>query len=209
MARPRSGLLIAIEGVDGTGKSTLQRGLTGLWESRGLLVSRFREPTTTRWGRAARLLSRRDPWTAALAFTRDRAHQKPRVERALARGAVVLLDRSFFSTLAYQGTELPRPERRRLEDMQEDATFRPDRVVLLDLPLSSALERIRRRGPSNDPTERRAVVRRAARAYRAMARRGEWTVVNACQTRPALVREVDRRLFPWMRRRIRVTRARA
>lgn len=209
MVDPRRGLLIAIEGVDGTGKSTLQRGLSRLWQSRGVLVSRFQEPTRTRWGRAARRLSRRDPWTAALAFTRDRAHQRPRVARALARGAVVLLDRSLFSTLAYQGTGLPRPERRRLERMQEDAAFWPDRVILLDLPVPSALERIRRRGTSKDPTERMGVVRRAARAYRAMARRRGWTVVSARQSRPALVREVDRRLFSWVRRRVRVSRARA
>jgi dTMP kinase len=201
MTGSRRGLLVAIEGIDGTGKTTLQHALARLWRSQGLPVVEMREPSSGPSGRRARRASERDPWTAAMAFTDDRRLQRSRVERALGRGRVILLDRSFYSTLAYQGSALPPARRRELEQAQLEATIVPDRVVLLDLPLAVARDRMERRGTAKDPTEHHEVLRRAARTYRQLARRHHWIVLDARREARTLLGETDRRLTGWARRR--------
>jgi len=196
----RRGVLVAIEGIDGTGKTTLQRDLARAWRRRKLRVLEFQEPSRGPTGQQARRSSGKDPWTAALAFTEDRRRQRPRVERALRTGAVVLLDRSLYSTLAYQGSALPPTQRRELEQRQSEATTIPDRVVLLDLPLRIAERRMRGRGGARAPTEHREVLRRAARTYHRLARGPGWIVLDARKTPPELLTELDRRLTPWVLR---------
>ena len=203
------GTLVAIEGIDGTGKTTLQHSLARRWRKRGLRVLELQEPSRGSFGQRARRASHRDPWTAAMAFTEDRWRQRSRLERALRQGTVVLLDRSFYSTLAYQGSALPDAQRRVLEQLQWAATVVPDRVVLLDLPLRTSRARMERRGGPRDPTEHRAVLRRAARAYRAFARRPGWVVFDASQRADKVLAQVARRLTPWVVRRSRRPRGRA
>jgi len=188
---------VALEGIDGTGKTTLQRGLARVWRAAGHRVVTLREPSDRASGRRARAVSAGDPWTAALAFTEDRRGSRPDVEAALRRGAIVLLDRSFYSTLAYQGSALPSRRRRtELERMQREATVAPDVVVLLDLPLTSALARLSGRGSSLEPTEARDVLRRAARTYRQLARRADWIRLDARLPATELLRAAERRLSP-------------
>jgi thymidylate kinase len=114
---------------------------------------------------------------------------------------VVLLDRSLYSTLAYQGSALPPGRRRTLSRLQREATLVPDRVILLDLPLRAAEARMRMRGGTRDPTEQRATLRRASRAYRALSRRPGWIALDARQSPGQLVAQLDRRLTPWVLRR--------
>lgn len=208
MRRTPRAPLIAIEGIDGTGKTTLQRALARDWRALGLQVREFQEPSRTPSGRKARRVSGGDPWIAALAFTEDRRRARPRIERALAGGTVVLLDRSFYSTLAYQGSALPAARQKELERRQRAAARRPDRVVLLDLSVRRSEGRRQRRGSVPAPTEHRAVLRRAARAYRALARRGGWIVLDARQSRRQIVARLHRRLTPWVLRRLGRERAR-
>jgi dTMP kinase len=203
MKRSHGGVLVAIEGIDGTGKTTLQRELARRWRVSGLKVLELREPSRSAFGLRARRASGQDPWTAALAFTEDRRHQRARIDRALGAGTVVLLDRSFYSTLAYQGSAVSVQRRHELERLQREATTIPDRVILLDLPLRAAEERMKGRGSTRAPTERREVLRRASRAYHQMARRLRWVVLDARTTPAELVSELDRRLTPWVLRRVR------
>jgi dTMP kinase len=198
-ATPR-GSLVAIEGIDGTGKTTLQRGLAQRWRSSGLRVLSLREPSRGPYGRKARRAEGLDPWTAALAFTEDRRHQRSRIERALRRGTVVLMDRSFYSTLAYQGSALPPKRRADLERLQREATIVPDRVILLVLPVRQSIERMRRRGGVPEPTERQEVLRRASRTYGRLARGPGWVVLDARAAPEELVDRADRRITPWVLR---------
>ncbi|MGC2288896.1 MAG: dTMP kinase [Thermoplasmata archaeon] len=203
MTRPHRAPLVAIEGIDGSGKTTLQRALAEQWRGRGLRVLELQEPSRGPTGQKARRISGQDPWTAAVAFTDDRRHQRGRIERALERGTVVLQDRSFYSTLAYQGTALPPGRRRELARIQLGATVVPDRVILLVLPVSLSESRIHRRGPDREPMEQREVLRRASRAYRRFARRPGWVVLDARQAPEQLLARLDRRLTPWVLRRAR------
>jgi len=181
------GRLVVLEGIDGVGKSTLVRAIARALRDRGASVAVRREPTDPRLGRLAQSASVTDPWTGAVYFTLDRFLALPRLERDLERHEFVLTDRSFYSTLAYQGSALAAPERRRLETLQRAVTRAPDAVLLVDLDPALALRRLGRRGVGRAPLERRRTLERVARAYRALARRYEWPVLDGRRTRRELL----------------------
>ncbi|MGI0131995.1 MAG: dTMP kinase [Thermoplasmata archaeon] len=199
-ATRRRGRLVVLEGIDGTGKSTLQRSLARRWRAEGWRVDCAHEPNDPRLGRMAQAAGVTDPWASALLFTADRLAALPRLESALARTDIVLMDRSFFSTLAYQGSLLPPAERRALARLQRHVTLLPDRVVLLDLPASEALRRIGHRGRSREPLERRRTLGRVARAYRAMARPPRWVVLDATFPPAECAQRAHARLRRWLGR---------
>jgi dTMP kinase len=154
-------------------------------------VLAVREPADPWIGARAAALGRIDPWRSAIWFTLDRAMARERVEAALARSDIVLADRSFYSTLAYQGSALAPRARARLTRMQADAARRPDLAVLLDLDPDRALARLDRRGKARAPLERRAVLDRVARAYRRLARGPGWLVVDASAPASEIAQAVD------------------
>ena len=99
---------IAVEGIDGAGKTSLQAGLGARLEAVGIEVVAVREPGGTLLGESLRsaLLDGPPvaPWAEALMFAADRAQLMAEVVRpALDRGAWVVSDRSVYSSLAYQG----------------------------------------------------------------------------------------------------------
>jgi dTMP kinase len=202
--RPRRGRLIAIEGIDGSGKSSLVRGLGRALRRHGWSVALRHEPADRSLGLLAQLAGRADAWTGGVYFTLDRFLARPELERDLASNDLVVTDRSFYSTLAYQGSALGLRERRRLAALQRLASIEPDRVVLLDLAPEAAIRRLGGRSGGRGPLEQRAILRRVARSYRALARSGGWIVVDAGLPRAVVLAEALHRLertLPSRRRR--------
>jgi dTMP kinase len=188
------GRLVAIEGIDGSGKSTLVRALARALRRRGVSVATRREPTDRTLGALAARAAASDPWTGAVYFTLDRLAARPALARELGRNDLVLTDRSLYSTLAYQGSALPARARAQLVRLQATATIRPDRVVLLDLSPAQARRRRSRRSSGREPLEREAVQRRVAAEYRRLAERGRWIVVDASRPVASLAAELAARL---------------
>lgn len=100
---------LAIEGIDGAGKSTVARMVADALEERGHAVTRVREPGGTPAGERIRDIllgsdSSLDDWTEALLFAAARAQlASDVVAPALGRGDLVVSDRSYHSSIAYQG----------------------------------------------------------------------------------------------------------
>ena len=143
------GLFLTIEGGDGAGKTT-QAGLLEEWLVQdGATVVRTREPGGTEVGVLIRDIVLHHPGeiaarAEALLYAADRAHHVETVVRpALARGEVVIQDRYFDSSVAYQGAGrvLGRDE---VRDLSVWATggLLPDLTVLLDLDPALARERL-------------------------------------------------------------------
>lgn len=138
---------LGIEGVDGAGKSTVCVELAARLRERGETVTVVREPGGTATGEAIRslLLHGEDmaPWTEALLFAAQRAQLVAEVvSPALARGEYVISDRTYYSSLAYQGGARGLGVER-VRDVNEaglDGVV-PDLVVVLWLDPANALAR--------------------------------------------------------------------
>lgn len=145
-------MFIAIEGADGTGKTTQVDRLCRWLEGRGYNVVRCRDPGGTALGEAVReiLLHREsvpvDPRTESLLYMASRAQLVAEVIRpALKAGAIVVSDRFLLSNIAYQGYGfgLPVEELRQIGQFATGGIW-PDITIILDMPVAEALQRIQR-----------------------------------------------------------------
>ena len=145
--------LIVFEGPEGVGKTTQLRMLSEWLSARGKTVVAVREPGGTPLGDEIRRLlldpqSDIVPRAESLLFMASRAQLVEReIVPALDTGAVVLLDRYFLSTYAYQvaGRGLPHEEIVAANRLAT-SSLRPDLTLLLSLPVSEGLARAARRG---------------------------------------------------------------
>ncbi len=143
------GLLITVEGVEGSGKTTQCRLLADWLRSRGFRVSETSEPDGTVLGLAVRALFEKDgaaptPLAEAFLFLAARQQHVAEVVRpALERGEVVLSDRYTDATLAYQGYGRG-VDRRIVRELNALATggIQPDLTLLLDLPAEVGIRRL-------------------------------------------------------------------
>lgn len=167
-----SGRLVAIEGVDGAGKTTQLARLAAALRARGREVVTTKEPTDGPIGRRIRATARtgRLPAEQELAlFLEDRrAHVEGLIAPALARGAVVLVDRYFYSTAAYQGARGLDPA----DILRRNEAFAPvpDLVLLLEVDPEVGLARVRGRDGAENLFERLDDLRACDRVFRALAR---------------------------------------
>lgn len=114
------GFLVAIEGIDGCGKTTLVGRVARALEQRGQVVTRlsfpdYDEPVAghliARFLRGELAESRlTPPWMLALLFALNRATKRREIQAALAAGHAVLCDRYVYSNAAFQGAKLAETE---------------------------------------------------------------------------------------------------
>ncbi|MCI4337133.1 MAG: dTMP kinase [Thermoplasmata archaeon] len=136
------GTYVVIEGIDGTGKTELAGRVVSPLIKRGHSVSSFREPTDRFLQAQYARLARSDSFSAALCLTVDRNLLRPEIDRALEQGDVVIQDRSFYSTLAYQYPGLEAGAWRELERIEHALAIEPDLVLYLDAPIDLAIQRV-------------------------------------------------------------------
>lgn len=154
-------MFVVIEGIEGTGKSTLLFGLAEGLKREGHDVAVTREPGGTPLGDVVReIFLNRPVAISALAesmlVNAARAqHVVDVIQPALAVGRIVLCDRFTDSTLAYQGygRGLDVERLRGVCDLAAGG-LKPDLVVVLDLPVSIARVRLRERNVASDRIER-------------------------------------------------------
>jgi dTMP kinase len=163
---PTQGIFIAFEGGEGTGKSTQSKLLAQWLEQEGEFVVLTREPGGTDLGKDLRkiLLGHEtgaiSPRAEALLYAADRAHHVYSVIRpALDRGDIVITDRYFDSSAAYQGAGrvLNPAEVARISRWATESLY-PTLTILIDVPAEIGLGRLQSRdrleAESNDFHER-------------------------------------------------------
>jgi len=150
---PVKGIFIALEGGEGTGKSTQSHLLKEWLEQEGETVVLSREPGGTDLGKDLRkiLLGHEtgeiSPRAEALLYAADRAHHVFSVIRpALERGDVVITDRYFDSSIAYQGAGrvLEPSEVARISRWATESLF-PTLTILIDQSAEVGLARLKSR----------------------------------------------------------------
>ncbi|MBS6400632.1 MAG: dTMP kinase [Atopobiaceae bacterium] len=167
------GLFITLEGADGCGKSTQAAILADRIAATGREVVRLREPGGTAVSEKIRALvldpenSEMAPECELLLFEASRAQLVRQViEPALARGAVVVCDRFYDSTFAYQaaGRSLAEPTIRAANALGSCGVA-PDRTLVLDMDTDAALSRATRDGADRMEAEGAAFQRRVREGY--------------------------------------------
>jgi len=147
------GKLIALEGIDGSGKRTQLELLAGALEERKIAVCRISFPRYESFygklvGRYLNgefgTLDAVDPHLSALLYAGDRLEAKPEIEAALAAGKIVLADRYIGSNMAHQSARVA-PEKREeffawLKSLEYTLYGLPaeDLVIYLRVPLEEA-----------------------------------------------------------------------
>ncbi|MEI8231839.1 MAG: dTMP kinase [Actinomycetes bacterium] len=200
-----AGLFISFEGIDGVGKSTQADLLESWLQSKGRTVVRTLEPGGTDVGIEIRkiLLHHRGdlaPRAEAALFAADRAHHvSSKIRPALDRGEIVITDRYFDSSVAYQGAgrELSQTEVRDLS-LWAVGGLLPDLTVLLDLPADVA--RNRRNGSGTEPdrleSEKIEFFERARQAYLdlAKAEKERFLVIDAAASVDVMQEQIVNRV---------------
>lgn len=187
-----AGRFIVIEGIDGSGSSTLTEKLTERFACNGLSVVRTREPGGTLFAEKVRELILNpdltiDAVTETLMYAAARAnHVAELIRPSLRQGRVVVSDRFIYSSIAYQGfargigSEL-------VSNINSCAIVgcRPEVVFILDLPVQVAIKRCVKRDQPSDRIENEgeSFMRRAAMGYKRIAESNDvpTVILNACK----------------------------
>ena len=201
MDKGDKGRLIALEGIDGAGKSTQADLLAQALRAAGRVVRVTREPTDGLHGAKIRRLSsegaKLSPEEELDYFIEDRReHVRDVISPALARGEVVITDRYYLSNVAYQGARGLSPE---LILERNEALFPPPApAILLQTSANLGLERVRSRGGAlNQAYEHEAFLERVAAIYAGL--RCEYLVRVVADGPPEVVHaSVMAALAPWI-----------
>ncbi len=146
-----------MEGVDGSGKSTVCRRVAETLRSEGRRVETTAEPTSEgigafiRSGAAGRISQRAE----SLLFVADRYEHTDAIEEKVSEGAVVICDRYYASTIAYQSAKLDgdSADIGWLKGLCEPFVQRPDVVILLDVDPEVSMARVESRGEEESKFE--------------------------------------------------------
>lgn len=168
MNTERAGRLIVFEGIDGTGKSTQLPLLATYLEDKGFTVTVTREPTDGVYGKKIRALysnrGNSTPEEELQLFLDDRKeHIEQVIAPDLALGKIVLCDRYYLSTAAYQGANGFDPR-----DIIQRNSFapKPDIALIFEQPVETSLERItNNRGETLNDFEQADSLRRVSAIF--------------------------------------------
>ncbi len=203
-------MLIAIEGIDGSGKGTQAARLVAALQSAGRSAALYGFPRYAETFFGARVgeflngrfgsLSDVDPFLAAVLFAGDRFESRARLQSLIAEHEFVVLDRYVASNVAHQAAKRDGDNRQRLISLIEQLEYgvyqlpRADRVILLDLPAETARELVSRKS-RRDYTDATADLQEADLAYQRSvrelyrelaARDATWRVVPVVDSRSQL-----------------------
>lgn len=170
-------MLITFEGVDGSGKSTQARLLVERLASVGHAPLYVREPGGTAVSEQVRTLLLDPaldivPYAELLLFSAARAQLvAERIAPTLRAGGIVVCDRFYDSTIAYQGAGRQVEDPGWLHDFQRRVTggVVPDRTYLVAIPPAMARERLQHRAADRMEQAEAAFYDRVAAAYEHLA----------------------------------------
>jgi len=197
------GILITFEGPEGGGKSLQIQNLGEYLKNKGFRVLTLREPGQTKIGEKIRqiLLDPKNknlvPQAETLLFEASRAQLVEEIIKpALAQGVIVLIDRFFDSTTAYQGYGRQLPVEK-IEMLNEFATdgLKPDLTILLDLEVEEGLKRREKSGKKDRiDMESLKFHQKVREGYLEMARKNprRWRIIDASKSPEEVFEEIKK-----------------
>ncbi len=194
------GKLIALEGIDGSGKRTQLDLLARALDMRGYRTLQVSFPRyESFFGKlVARFLNGEfgsvgqvDPHLSALLYAGDRLEAKPEMESALAAGKIVLADRYIASNLAHQSERVPAEKRDEFIDWLKQLEYKlyglpvEDLVIYLRVPVAEAHRLVGLKSARSYTTLQRDILEadvahleQAANTYEQLATESNWTRIE-------------------------------
>lgn len=207
--KPR-GILIAVEGIDGSGKRTQVALLEKALAKRGHSVYSTGFPQYDSWfGKMVGQfldgqfgsLETVDPHFTALLYAGDRFEAKPRIEAALKRGSIVLADRYIGSNLAHQTARVPAGKRAEFLSWIEHLEYkiyglpRENLVLYLRVPAVEAHSLVARKSARSYTESKRDILEASLRhledatqMYDLLSRRANWATIQCFDAEHHLMR---------------------
>ena len=139
-------MLIVFEGIDGAGKTTQAKLLYNELKRRGMDVLLTKEPTDSEYGQKIKALAKGERAIVSAEdeyqlFLNDRKlHIREVIKPALAHRRIIIMDRYYYSNIAYQGALGLDPNSIHREN--ERFAPIPDLVIILSVPTGMGLQRI-------------------------------------------------------------------
>ncbi len=166
------GRFIVFEGIDGSGKTTQVQLLANFLRSKGIETVVTAEPTDLPTGKELRAAlsgkEKKSECEMAALFVLDRiAHNNEKengIRVLLEKGAYVICDRYYYSTLAYQGMSTDYKWVKEMNLSCPDI-IKPDICIYLDLLPEQSLERIRRGRESTEIYETEEILARVRNTF--------------------------------------------
>ncbi len=189
----RPGFLVVLEGIDGVGKTTVHKTLAERFKNHSHYVFSY-EPTNGNYGNRLREalkegnLSKEEMLSL---FIKDRLeHVKNLIIPSLKEGKVVILDRYYPSTIAYQGAE--GFDFKELLILNETIAPTPDLIIYFDLSVDMAVKRLKERGKAFSIFEREDRLTRIAENYRRLLPLFKTYKVDASKPLERVIDEVSK-----------------
>ncbi|MCL2031737.1 MAG: dTMP kinase [Methanomassiliicoccaceae archaeon] len=191
------GAFLVIEGIDGAGKSTLCRAIEKRLAEEGYDVVVTQEPTHDEIGSFIREKRVKDisQKAEALLFVADRAVHTERILKWKEEGRVVICDRYFASTVAYQSSGLNGEalDREWLISLNMPVIAAPDLTVLLDIDPKKGLSRIGERGELSKFEESK-FLENTRREYLRLADEFDFMIVDAEESQAEIADKIIKKL---------------
>src|SRR4029077_7253408 len=206
------GKLIAVEGIDGSGKQTQVRLLARELESRGHQVLSTGFPHYDSWfGKMVGQflngdfgpLDSVDPHFTALLYAGDRFEANPRLEAALNEGKIVLIDRYIGSNLAHQTARVGPEKRAGFRKWIEHLEYgiydlpREDLILYLRVPPSEAQKLVEQKAARSYTSAKRDLLEAslhhlqdAAGMYDLLSGNAPWATIECFDAKRGAIREV-------------------
>ena len=192
-------MFIVIEGIDGTGKTTIAKKLGEELQSLGYDVLVTEEPTKTWIGDDVRraVEEEKNGFTQALLFFADRADHIEELKRKSDR--IIISDRYVYSTYAYQGAQLEKlmgldNAIEWFEKVYEPFRYDPDVVILITVNPNEGLDRIYGRD-RKEKFERHEFLRRVQEIYLRLSKKYGFIVVDGNRSFEEVYEDVKKAIF--------------
>jgi len=168
----KKGFFVVLEGIDGSGKTTQAKRLVKRLTEKGFNAVFFKEPSAGQWGRRLKEKARHQdgltPEQEFELFQKDREENvELNIKPALKKKMMVVLDRYYFSTMAYQGAK--GIDIKEIKDRNDKIAVPPDMVIILDVSAETGLNRIKERKKRDRLFEREDYLRKVRKIFKSFS----------------------------------------